>query len=41
MMMRLIRWIERRPLLGNLIFGVVAAAMAFGLGRLLITGVTE
>lgn len=34
--MRLIRWIERRPLLGNAILGVVALSLLSALVRLFI-----
>lgn len=34
--MRLIRWIERRPMLGNVILGVVALSLLTALVRLAI-----
>lgn len=38
-MIRLIRWVERRRMVGNVILGVVALVLFFGIGRLVLMGI--
>lgn len=38
---RLIRWVERHRIVGNVILGVVATVLLFGIGRLLLMVVSN